>query len=101
MSIGIYMYENKINKKVYIGQSKNLEQRHKQHIFRSKNSGSSEYNSILHQAFRKYGIENFEYIILEECAIGDLNSRELYYINKFDSFNNGYNFFFRSKSTSN
>lgn len=92
MSIGIYMYKNKINEKYYICQSKNLERRHKQHIYRTFNSSTKEYNSIIHKAFRKYGINSFEYVILEECSIEDLNSKELYYINKFNSFNNGYNF---------
>lgn len=33
MSIGIYKYQNKINNKVYIGQSSNIENRYKQHLY--------------------------------------------------------------------
>lgn len=53
--IGIYMYKNKINGKIYIGQSINLEQRDAQHRRRAFQENSSEYNSPLSRAARKYG----------------------------------------------
>lgn len=59
--IGIYKYQNKINKKVYIGQSINLKQRKMAHKSSAFNEKAKDYNSQLHQAIRKYGLENFDY----------------------------------------
>lgn len=36
----------------------------------------------LYRAFKKYGIKNFNFIILEECDIDSLNNREIFWINK-------------------
>ena len=38
-----------------------------------------EYDKVLYKAFRKYGIENFDFEIIEECIDKDfLNAREIY-----------------------
>lgn len=89
MSIGIYKYQNKINGKVYIGQSNNIEHRQKQHLYDS--SQRSERATGVDVAIKKYGIENFDFTILEECPIDLLDEREIYWINYYDSYHNGYN----------
>lgn len=74
--------------KSYIGQTRNsFDTRWKQHI-RDANC-----NSILpiHVAIRKYGPENFVNQILEEIPNAELNTKEQYYIQKYDTYNNGYN----------
>lgn len=53
----IYKYTNKINGKIYIGQTINEKRRLNQH------KKSSE-NSLFHRAIKKYGWENFEYKVL-------------------------------------
>ena len=40
---------------------------------------------------RKYGIENFSIEVLELCTPSELNRKEIYWIEKFDSFHHGYN----------
>lgn len=40
---------------------------------------------------RKYGRENFTFQIIEECEEGLLKEREVYWIQKLDSYNKGYN----------
>lgn len=81
----IYKITNKVNNKVYIGQTRyTLEFRWRQHQHKKD-------NTYFHNAIHKYGIENFNLEILEECDIELLNSREIYYIAKYDSFKNGYN----------
>ena len=88
---GIYKYTNLINSKVYIGQSNDLERRYNEHLRRYQCESDKEYNSILHKAFRKYGYDNLQYDIIEECDISYLNEREIYWIEYYDSVNNGYN----------
>lgn len=88
--IGIYKIENFINHKVYIGKSKQIEYRWKQHIDRSKDL---QYKTHLYLAIRKYGLENFDFSILEECSIEQLNEKEKYWIKFYNSTNplKGYN----------
>lgn len=85
--IGIYLIHNKINGKNYVGQSKNIYNRWSQHRYDSK---TKEYP--LYRAIRKYGIDNFEFSILEECKIDELSIKEDYYIEKYKAYvPDGYN----------
>lgn len=88
-NIGIYCIKNKINNKVYIGLSKNLERRKIQHI--SCLRGGYHFNTKLQNAFNKYGEENFEWSILEYTDLDSLSDKEVYYIKKFNSVEKGYN----------
>lgn len=85
----IYMATNNINGKVYIGQTiGTLEQRKTQHISKGNNNG----NYYFHNALRKYGTDNFYWILLNECDnIDTLNQLEQYYISCYNSMNVGYN----------
>ena len=78
--IGIYQIRNKINGHSYIGQSVQIEIRWKRHIANSKNISSNSYNYPLQRAFRKYGVENFDFIVLSECKRSELNDQEIYWI---------------------
>lgn len=91
MTIGIYKIQNKINSKIYIGLSIDIENRIKVHFLRYENENSSEYNKTLYRAIRKYGKENFDIVILEECKQKELYDKEKYYILKYNSYKNGYN----------
>lgn len=90
MSIGIYKYENKINGKIYIGLSINIENRYRQHLYDAEHLEERRCSGIDY-AIKKYGIENFDFQIIEECSPDELNDREKYWINFYDSYNNGYN----------
>lgn len=94
----IYCYINKKNGKKYIGQTNNLERRKKQHIQDSihcHKGHENSYNLPFHCAIRKYGIDNFEYKILEIIDTEDwnkVNLLEAKYIKKENSLApNGYN----------
>ena len=48
-------------------------------------------NNKLYQAMKKEGIDNFTFEILEECIPANLNEKEAFYINLYNSYNYGYN----------
>jgi group I intron endonuclease len=89
----IYKIMNKSNNKIYIGQTtRNLNKR----IYEYKKALNSEsfYNKILQNSFKKYGWNNFEFTIIDTAiSLFDLNEKEIYYINKYNSRdkNLGYN----------
>lgn len=88
----IYMLVNKINKKIYIGKTTySLEKRLNEH--KSAINRCDKYDTKLYRALRKYGIENFEVINIKDNIDNEdeLNKLETEYINKYDSYNNGYN----------
>ena len=107
----IYILTNKINNKKYVGQTTQTfnkryyfkgigaERMYKHHLYMKNNNNT--YNKHLLCAFEKYGLNNF--IVEEEFDIvylinGDydkakkeLDDKEKYYINLFNSMENGYN----------
>jgi group I intron endonuclease len=91
---GIYKITNLINNHAYIGQSKNIEFRLKTHFKKAFILDSEEFDKVLYQAIRKYGTENFSTEVLEELPEASrqlLNVREVYWIGRYDTYNNGYN----------
>lgn len=90
----IYKATNKINNKIYIGQTiHTLNYRRKQH----ENSINTKHaqNRVFCKAIKKYGKENFEWEILEEAKTQkELNSLEIKYIKELNSlidYGCGYN----------
>lgn len=81
---GIYQIKNKINGKLYVGQSVNIIRRWQEHKSRPFENGINCTNIPLYQSIRKYGLENFEFSILEECSPQQLNEREAFYIQEKD-----------------
>lgn len=88
-NIGIYRFLNTTNGKSYIGRSNDLRHRYCEHINLLRKG--IEPCTKLNRAWQKYGEESFVYEILCYCAEDMLNTLEKYYIQKFDSFKNGYN----------
>lgn len=89
MSNFVYIIRNKINSKVYIGiTSRTLEKRFKQHLQLAKRGERFQ----LYKAIREYGKENFYIEQICECKTKEASKKlEKFYINKFDSFEKGYN----------
>lgn len=87
----IYKITNKINGKLYIGQTtKTIEKRWQTHKTDALRNNKRDYP--LYRAMRKYGIENFEICLVEECPIDKLDEREIYWIKYYNSTKaNGYN----------
>lgn len=94
---GIYMIKNKINKKVYIGESIHIENRWESHIDDLLNK---KHNRKLNEDVKKYGINSFEFSVIKEVPRLGLSTfkhqlllliYEDLYIRKYSSVNNGYN----------
>lgn len=91
MKCGIYKITNLINGKIYIGCSKNIEHRWIAHKSESILEHNPQYNYSIHKAFRKYGIDNFSFEIIELVSEQELFDKEKYWIAFYDSYNKGYN----------
>lgn len=87
---GIYKFTNKINGKIYIGQSIDINARKRSHINDAYCQGKDS-NCPFHQAIIKYGENGFNFEIIEECPKELLNEREKYWIQYYNSYHNGYN----------
>lgn len=86
---GIYGLKNKTNGKWYVGQSvRSIADRWSSYKNLQCDSQPKLFNAIV-----KYGYDNFEKIILEECEAEQsiLDSREDYWIRYHNSVENGYN----------
>lgn len=89
--IGIYKITNLINGQSYIGQSVDIEKRWLREQQAAFDVNNSSYNYPISCAFRKYGFNNFQFEVLEECLRSQLNEREKYWIAQYNTFYNGYN----------
>jgi len=88
MTIGIYFIRNKIIKKMYVGQSINIEARWATHRYELKHSLHK--NKKLQRSYLKHGKENFEFLIFKECKKSELNDLEQSIIDAY-GVNNLYN----------
>lgn len=91
----IYCVKNKINGKVYVGQTiKSLEKRKRRHERAIVQKKPIKGNRIFALALRKYGADAFEWSILKECQnFVELNEQEMYFIKLLNANNSkhGYN----------
>lgn len=75
---GIYKITNTINGDFYIGSAVNIRKRWNRHRWNlNKNRHNSPY---LQNAWNKYGVDAFEFSIIETCFVFALILREQYYI---------------------
>ena len=86
----IYLITNNINNKKYIGQTiQPLKNRIQQHLSKSRDKST---NTPLHNSIRKYGWCNCSVVIIDYAYSEDeLNDKEIYYIEKYNTINEGYN----------
>ena len=87
MAFQIYCLTNSVNGKQYIGQTRRLVQRLRQH----KNAHSK--CTALHSAIRKYGWEAFSVAVLAETyTVAEIDELEFQFIRKLNTLSpNGYN----------
>lgn len=87
MTTGIYILKFKNTDKVYVGQSKDIEQRWDSHRT-SLRRGLSPYK--LQEAYNEFGMPSLE-ILIDDCTIEELDTLEEEAFSIFDSINNGFN----------
>jgi len=86
----VYYIKNVINNKYYVGSTTNFRKRIKEHYNLLE---SGKHHSIkLQNSWNKNGVDNFVFKIVEnDININDIIINEQYYIDYYDSVNNGYN----------
>lgn len=88
---GIYKIKNKINGKIYIGSSRNIRLRWKEHRSAFKRQRGT--NQYFQRAYNKYGLNAFDFLVIEFCEVSTLIEREQYWLDFYKSYdkNLGYN----------
>lgn len=85
----IYVIINKINNKMYVGQSENPAARWNDHKKAARSGGI--YKPYI--AIRKYGIENFDFQVIEECqTLDESNIEETKWISFLQTVNHDYGY---------
>lgn len=87
---GIYKITNILDNKCYIGQSVDIYKRWCDHCKCGCGIDTPK-NNKLYTAMLQDGLENFTFELLEECSKEELNKKEAFYINLYESNNFGYN----------
>jgi len=94
----IYIIKNIVDGKVYIGQTSNIKVRissHKSELKRNKHR-----NEYLQNAVNKFSIDNFVFEVIEDCDETNIDNRERYWMDFYDSCNRskGYNLVYGGNS---
>lgn len=86
----IYKITNTKNGRMYVGNTSfDIQKRWKEHCHDSRRKRCA--GRPLYADMQKYGVECFVIDIIEECDKSIAQEREMFWINKLDTFLNGYN----------
>ncbi|MDF2615449.1 MAG: hypothetical protein K0Q47_104 [Sedimentibacter sp.] len=91
MSCGIYAIKCVVNGKAYVGSSKNIERRWKEHKVSLNKQDKKKCNKLLLSDWIRYGQDKFTLEILEECLPQFIFKKENNWIGKLNSRREGYN----------
>lgn len=78
---GIYCAIHRASLMCYVGSSVNIRKRFNEHLAKARGRGTT----LFHRALREFGLDAFDFSVLEECVPSDLLRRERFYIALFDS----------------
>lgn len=84
---GIYMIENLVTGRVYVGSTNNASKRFKNHVWRLNNN--LHFNRYLQRSWNKYGEKCFKFKVIEECE--NLVEREQYWVDYYKLYGKIYN----------
>jgi group I intron endonuclease len=88
VSISIYRITNRVNGKVYVGQTRVPKRRWTDHQYAAKKN----VDTYFYSAVRKYGASNFEYEIMEVCTLAQADDREMYWIRRLRATDKEYGY---------
>ncbi len=103
MTQGIYLIKSLHNNKVYVGSSKHIEKRFKEHISKLKQGKHHSWKLQKHyNEVSQYYVDNnltlFELYVLEQVDdYASMLAKEIRYILQYDAVNNGFNCIYDSK----
>lgn len=104
MTIGIYAIRNKLNGKVYVGKSVNIEARWYCHKWSLKTAvRPKDCNRHLWLSVKKHGLSAFSFEVIESFDVVDeraIAERELYWIDKLNSCDRQFGYNLRRDSSS-
>lgn len=82
----IYKIVNDVNDKIYVGETaRTLDVRFNEHCFDKRST------SKIHKAIKEIGWQHFKIIEIEKVSLDKLYEREAYWVQKYNSFYEGYN----------
>ena len=85
--IGVYKITNTVTNDFYIGSSNNVKRRWREHKYYIKCKNHP--NNQMYQDMQKYGVDKFDFQILEEVEIAYLKEKEQWFIEKMHpTYNN-------------
>lgn len=87
---GIYRITNIQTQQAYVGQAKDIRERYRDHVKAGLGIDTPGQNK-LYTNMLKYGVDNFTFELLEECSAIELDAKEKYWIEFYDTYNNGLN----------
>lgn len=88
----IYKATNMVNGKVYVGQTVNTLKYRKEQHWREAIC-SSHKNTHFHNALLKYGIDNFDFEVIDRARdVNELNEKEIYWISYYNSTDSRYGY---------
>jgi len=87
---GIYKITNQLTKECYIGQAVDIASRWKDHAKCGLGIDTPAKNK-LYKAMIEYGIQHFSWEVLEECERSNLDEKEKFFIELYQSKSFGYN----------
>jgi group I intron endonuclease len=77
---GVYLIKNMVTLNIRVGSCKDVKKRWSNYKSRLK-SGNG--NKLMQEDYNNYGIESFDFVILEECNVKDLFKREQYWLEEY------------------
>lgn len=86
---GIYRCVCLNDGRTYVGQTKSLSKRKREHLKLLREH--RHYNTHLQRSWDKHGDFNFEWYVIETCEIEELDELEMYWIEYYDAYSDGYN----------